>query len=76
MIPKANYLDFGCNNEVYTDGDLMEIESLSPMVKLEPGKTLEHTEHWFYFKTQLSENEDELDKTIKPFIEKVKKLSV
>ena len=75
-IPDATYLDFGSNNEIYTDGDLMEIESLSPIVKLEPGKTLEHTEHWFYFKTVLSENEAELDKTITPFIEKAKKLSI
>lgn len=74
--PDACYPDYGCNMEVYTDGDLMEIESLSPITKIEPGQTLIQTENWFYFKTQLSENEDEIAKVINPLAEKAKMLSV
>ena len=43
----ARYPDFGCNNEIYAEGDFLEIESLGPLGLLAPDATVEHTERWF-----------------------------
>jgi hypothetical protein len=40
------YPDNGVNLETFTNEDMLEMESLGPMTKLPPGKTVEHTEHW------------------------------
>jgi hypothetical protein len=42
----ALYPDYGSNNEVYTAGDFMEIESLGPMTLLNPGESVTHHETW------------------------------
>lgn len=42
----AMYPDFGCNNEIYTAGSFIELESLSPIHRLERGSFAEHTEQW------------------------------
>jgi hypothetical protein len=44
--PGAAYPDFGCNNEVYTAGSLMELESLSPLHQLDQDESAEHIERW------------------------------
>ena len=43
------YPDFGCNFETFTNQDMIEIESLSPLVRLKPGATLHHYEDWRFF---------------------------
>ncbi len=43
------YPDFGCNAETYTAGDFMEVESLGPLVVLEPGDSVDHVERWHLF---------------------------
>jgi hypothetical protein len=40
------YPDQGCNFETFTNEDMLEVESLGPLVKLPSGKTVELTEHW------------------------------
>ena len=44
------YPDRGCSAEVYANGDFVELESLSPLVQLEPGQSIEHIEDWFLMK--------------------------
>jgi len=46
----AEYPDFGCSFETFTNGDMLEVESLSPLEELSPGGSIEHVEHWFVFK--------------------------
>jgi len=46
---KGEYPDFGCNVEVYTNADMLELETLSPLRTLEPDNTIEHTEIWRVF---------------------------
>jgi hypothetical protein len=46
----AKYPDFGCNCEVYTDRNSLELETLGPLQNLEPEMAAEHTEHWWLFK--------------------------
>jgi hypothetical protein len=50
--PGASYPDFGCNNELYTAGHYLEMESLGPLATLAPGESAEHTEHWDLFPKQ------------------------
>lgn len=45
----ASYPDYGCNCETYTAGDFIEVETLSPLARLEPGASAEHTERWSLF---------------------------
>ncbi len=40
------YPDNGCNLETFANPDMLDIESLGPLVKLAPGATIEHTETW------------------------------
>jgi hypothetical protein len=42
----ANYADFGSNNEIYTAGSFIELETLSPIRRLEPDASVEHLERW------------------------------
>ncbi|MEN3001404.1 MAG: hypothetical protein ABDI19_06135 [Armatimonadota bacterium] len=61
-LPEATYPDFGCNCEVFTNADMLELETLSPLMRLEPGATLVHVEWWSLHKMgELSEEEDALD---------------
>jgi hypothetical protein len=58
----AVYPDHGCNNEFFTAGLFMEVESLSPLRQLEPGDTLEHVERWHLFEgVNISDDEDSLE---------------
>lgn len=46
----ATYPDMGCNVETFTNGDMLELESLGPLVTLKPGSRTEHTETWALFR--------------------------
>jgi hypothetical protein len=46
FVTDATYPDLNSNFEVYTDGGFVEIESLSPLNDLEPGRSVEHQERW------------------------------
>ncbi|MGF7144533.1 hypothetical protein HNQ56_002964 [Anaerotaenia torta] len=45
-IMDANYSDMGSSFEIYTDLEIIELESLSPITKLKPGENLRHRESW------------------------------
>lgn len=42
----AVYPDMNSNTELYTAGSFVELESLAPLQKLQPGETAEHAERW------------------------------
>jgi hypothetical protein len=44
--PNVQYPDFGCNAEIYTNGLIVELESLSGLVELKPGQSIRHPETW------------------------------
>ena len=44
--PQRPHPDMGCNTEVYTDDAFLELETLSPLTRLEPGAQLHHQEIW------------------------------
>ena len=40
------YPDYGSTFEAYTNGDMLELETLGPLTDLLPGEMVEHTEVW------------------------------
>jgi hypothetical protein len=58
VVPGATYPDFGCNFEVFTNLEFLELETLGPKVLLRPGEQVSHAESWQLF-TDVSEGEDE-----------------
>lgn len=53
-----SYPDNGCNFETFTNQEFLEIESLAPITRTAPGKSVEHTERWWLakdIKTDFSE---------------------
>ncbi|MEO6873536.1 MAG: hypothetical protein ABI222_01815 [Opitutaceae bacterium] len=49
VIAGANYPDLGSCFEVFTNGAMIELETLGPLAKLAPGKTATHVEYWGVF---------------------------
>ena len=44
--PTKPYTDFGCSFETFTNNEFLEIETLGPITKVEPSRTVEQVEHW------------------------------
>jgi hypothetical protein len=46
FVEEANYPDLNSNTEVYTAGGFAELETLSPLARLESGGSVEYRETW------------------------------
>lgn len=57
-ITGARYPDFGCNFEVFTNPEFLELETLAPIVDLQPGESASHTETWTLFRGVPSGEDD------------------
>jgi len=63
----AMYPDYGCSIETFTNADMLEVETVAPMVRLEPGQAVEHVEHWFLFdNVPTPSNDADVDKNVLP----------
>lgn len=68
--PGALYPDFGSNTELFANQDMCEVETLSPLQKVEPGDMLEHVENWFFYDNVTVENSDEsINQIVLPLVE-------
>lgn len=69
-FPDALYPDFGVSCETYTNGSMLELETLSPLTRLEPGAAVEHKEWWELFEgtTMPSDDEGEIGTALAPFL--------
>lgn len=65
--PKAVYPDGGCNFEAFSNEKMLEIESLGPLTRLEPGQSVEHRERWELHNAP-SSLADESDESIDEFV--------
>ncbi len=45
-IPGASYPDLGSCFETFTNGAVLEFETMGPLAKLEPGRSTTHVEYW------------------------------
>ena len=65
----ATYPDYGCNFETFTKGAFMEIESVGPLMKLDPNGAANYVEKWFLFKdVKAGDSEESLDAAIAPLV--------
>ncbi|MDB6054547.1 MAG: hypothetical protein JWN25_2070 [Verrucomicrobiales bacterium] len=62
--PSATYPDWNCNNETYTNGEMLEVESLGPLKKLEVGECAQHLEEWYIFRDSLPDEENALEQKL------------
>src|SRR5215831_14888267 len=69
VIENATYPDFGCNLEVFTNRDFLELETLGATVVLRTGEQARHSETWQLF-ANVAEGEDEnwIRSTILPLV--------
>jgi hypothetical protein len=42
----ATYPDFGVNTEIFTNKEMLEVESLAPLIRMKKGQVAEHVEVW------------------------------
>lgn len=56
--PAGQYADMGCNFEVFTRHDMLEVESLGTLGRLAPGESAYHTEHWAVLEGSAPEGDD------------------
>ncbi|MDI3501164.1 MAG: hypothetical protein PWP22_935 [Thermoanaerobacter sp.] len=68
----ATYPDFGVSFETYTNDWMLEIETLSPFTKLQPGETVEHVEEWELYNNVNVKDIDEgaFDKVVEKYCRK------
>jgi hypothetical protein len=45
----ASYPDLGSSAELFTNVEMLEVETLGPSIRLQPGQSVEHREDWFLF---------------------------
>jgi hypothetical protein len=68
--PRKTYPDMGCNAEFFTNADMLEVESLGPLVNLKPGRKVEHVEDWSLFvDVPPVETEADVDRHVRPLVE-------
>ena len=63
----ASYPDFGVNTETYTAANFIELETLGPLRRLQPGDSATHEERWSLFKgVDAGTTEASLDAALQP----------
>ena len=68
---EGDYPDFGCNVEVYTNANMLEFETLSPLKTLEPSTSMEYTEIWKILDTgKLEPNTDDIKNKLEVLLNK------
>ena len=66
----AEYPDNGCNFETYTDGTILEIESLAPLRTIKAGEGITHIERWKIIGnvTRPEKTEEAIDAFVKEYV--------
>ena len=69
-VEGARYPDMGCSVETFTNADMLEVETLGPLVRLAPGASVEHVEDWFLFDgVSEPKNDADVDANVRPRVE-------
>lgn len=65
----ANYPDLGAMVETFTNSDMLEVETLGPLVRLKPGESVEHVETWHLFRgVPLPNNDVDVERDVLPHV--------
>jgi hypothetical protein len=72
VIGEATYPDFGCNFQVFTNHEFLELETLGPVIELRPDETAEHEERWRLFaNVPTGEDDTWIESAIVPLVNQV-----
>jgi hypothetical protein len=74
LLTGEAYPDGGCNFETFTNGEMIEIESLGPLKTLGPGESTTHTETWSLYPLEHEltiTSEEDLAAWISPYVKKL-----
>lgn len=68
--PIHSYPDLGCSFETFTNADFLELETLGPLIQLQPGASVMHSEFWNAHKNirLTAWDDEELDRVIAPLV--------
>ena len=66
--PARRYADFGCSFEMFTNAEMLELETLGPLAEVPAGGMIEHVEHWSLHRNVriTSWTDAELDRVLGP----------
>ena len=65
----AKYADMNCNFETFANDEMLEVETLGPLTRVEPNEFVEHVETWNLFRDVPSpQNDADVDQHIAPLI--------
>jgi hypothetical protein len=67
--PGATYPDMGCNAETYTDPEMLEVETLGPLTRLDPGAHADHRESWLLARVECGPSDADIDAALLPLVE-------
>ena len=66
-VEGGRYPDFGCSVELFTDAEMLELETLAPLTLLPPGSAVEHAEHWSLYRGVPEPRDDaDVDREVMP----------
>ncbi|MFQ6131681.1 MAG: hypothetical protein ACE5R4_06570 [Armatimonadota bacterium] len=72
-VEGATYPDWGCSMELYTNADMLELETVGPLTTLEPGEEVEHVELWYLFdNVELPVSEEDIERDIVPLVKQAR----
>jgi hypothetical protein len=72
VMPGATYPDFGCNFEVFTNPNFLELETLGPKIELQPGESVTHIENWELFgNVPAGEHDDWIRSAVLPLVSRM-----
>jgi len=63
-IPDARYPDYGCNIQTFTNSEMLEMETLGPVSRIEPGGFVDHDEIWELRRGVVTDSEEDIDALI------------
>ncbi|MGF1657088.1 MAG: hypothetical protein ACFCU3_08935 [Verrucomicrobiales bacterium] len=74
--PLASYPDFGCSFETFTNHEMLEIETLSPLRSVHPGESTDLVEHWLLAQPSSPppEEEDALEAWLQPHLAQLQQI--
>jgi len=68
---EGEYPDFGCSVEAYTNADMLELETVGPLKKVNPSERIQHTEIWRIFNVEdLAPEPDSVRKKLEALLSK------
>ncbi len=73
FVPGAIYPDGCCSLEIFLNHEMLELETLGPLTRLDPGECIEHKETWhLYHGISAPASESDIDETILPIVRQLK----